>query len=190
MRGSARCWLPSLMLLLFAGSASAAERPWASYRDPVSGLQIGIPNEHVMVGESLARSDTALGEKGSGRKLFKYVPRNLDAAYHGFYELNVWRAPAPSGHCQADPDETPPSKPFSSLPQSRRIGPGRFELYQEVRGGMSKTQTTIGYRGVVRAACWQFQLMMHQTSAAGPAKAFDTKTLRQLFERFVASVKL
>jgi hypothetical protein len=162
------------------------------FNDNKAGFSVSYPAGWSINKKKNAATETAFGDPGNGTKLVRFVPKNIDAKYHGTYEFNVWRSTKKGVVCSkptGDAQDVTSSPAPSGWKETINIGGHTFYGYSGGEGGMSKSLNLLGYRGEVNGQCWQIQAMSYQVSAYDDFEPFDDDAILAEFCKFLGSFK-
>ena len=161
-----------------------------TYTDKKNGFSFKYPSDFALVFGAKAKLETAFGDPGAGVKLLGVAATNIPERYHGSYQFDIWRSSSSKTKCGPPAAEESVGNIPIEAPETKKtktIGGHTFYAYTGSEGGMSKSFTLRGYRGVVGGKCWQIQSVTYQVSAFEDYKMFDEKIIDKAFQKFVVT---
>ena len=188
----------ALFFLTLVATAGAFSQTTKTYVDRKNGFSFSYPSDYKVTVGKRAASETAFGDPGKGRKLLNVSPAHIPSWFAGFYEFNIWIASDPAVKC-GEPtsdgdDEVPLGPPDEGKAKTRKFGSHTFHAYSGEDGGMSKSLSLQGYRGLIGKNCYQIQSLTYRVSANDTRRTIKRveayyPTIDKAFARFIKTFR-
>jgi hypothetical protein len=135
------------IMLMSMWSVPVAAQGLSTYYGRSPAFTVKYPSTFQFSRGVSAKTETAFGDPGRGKKLVTFIPIKIVKRYHGWYEFNVWISDDPASKCGSPAEGADESIPLT-VPESgaktRKVDGQTLSAYFGSEGGMSKSLSLYG----------------------------------------------